>query len=652
MESESELEQRVRQLARTLEAASAALIELSRVEEALRRSEERFRQVAESAVEFIWEVDADGLYLYASGAVEQILGYKPEEIVGRMHFYDLFAPETREETKTAAFEVFSHRQPFRAFLNLNLSKNGRIVALETNGFPILDGNGGLFGYRGADMDITDRKRADDTRREGADRLARILEATSDGVWDWNIPSGDAVFSPRYARMLGYEPEEFANTYESWRSLVHPDDINRVSQHIADQFDRHTEFSIEFRMREKSGNWHWIHSRGLVIERDAEGRPVRMVGTHSDIQGRKRAEEALRENEQRLLSTYNTVEDAIFHLAVEPEGQFRILSVNAAFLRVTGLSQEMVVGKTVNEFIPEPSLTMVTGKYRQAIEEKTLVEWEETSDYPAGRLTGEVSITPIFDNTGTCTHLVGSVHDITEIKHAQEIENRLASDLEHSRDEIRALAASLMRAQEDERRRISRELHDHICHQLGSLAVDIGKLTVGPQPSPENVRAKLEEFRARVVKTSQETQQIAHQMHTAILDDLGLVASLEDLCSQFSEQYPNIALDCRDSGPPASLPSETATCLYRVAEESLENIAKHSRAKRVSVRLDFRTGGVTLTIRDDGAGFDPKAIKGHGRLGLISMEERAHLVKGKLTIASQPGHGTKITLEIPLQVSNS
>jgi PAS domain S-box-containing protein len=131
-------------------------------------------------------------------------------------------------------------------------------------------------------------------------------------------------------------------------------------------------------------------------------------------------EALRASEQQLVSIYNTVRDVIFRLAVEPEGRFRFVSVNAAFLRVTGLSLKMVVGKTVNEVIPEPSLTMVLGKYRQAVEEKTVVLWEETSDYPTGRLTGEVSVAPVFDNKGRCTHLVGSVHDITERKRAENL----------------------------------------------------------------------------------------------------------------------------------------------------------------------------------------------------------------------------------------
>ena len=134
---------------------------------------------------------------------------------------------------------------------------------------------------------------------------------------------------------------------------------------------------------------------------------------------KQAEEALRESEKNLALIYNTVGDVIFHLAVESAGQFRFVSVNSAFLKVTGLSPEMVVGRTVNEIIPEPSLTMVLGKYRQAIAENTIVRWEEISDYPTGRLTGVVSIAPVFDDKGTCTHLVGSVQDITERKKMEE-----------------------------------------------------------------------------------------------------------------------------------------------------------------------------------------------------------------------------------------
>ncbi len=137
-------------------------------------------------------------------------------------------------------------------------------------------------------------------RGNAALLFQILEATSGGVWDWNIPSGNAVFSSRYAIMLGYEPEEFPKNYQSWSRLVHPHDLHRVKQAHADHIVKHKDFSVEFRMREKSGDWHWIHSRGILIERDAKGKPVRMVGTHTNIQEHKLAEESLAVMSRKLL----------------------------------------------------------------------------------------------------------------------------------------------------------------------------------------------------------------------------------------------------------------------------------------------------------------------------------------------------------------
>jgi PAS domain S-box-containing protein len=116
---------------------------------------------------------------------------------------------------------------------------------------------------------------------------------------------------------------------------------------------------------------------------------------------------------------------------KPMVQFRFVSVNTAFLKVTGLSREAVVGKTANAVIPETSLTMVLEKYRQAVEEKAIVSWEETSDYPTGRLTGEVVVAPVLDSYGTCSHLVGSVHDITERKQAEAERKRLWAQLAQS-----------------------------------------------------------------------------------------------------------------------------------------------------------------------------------------------------------------------------
>jgi PAS domain S-box-containing protein len=137
------------------------------------------------------------------------------------------------------------------------------------------------------------------------------------------------------------------------------------------------------------------------------------------ESRRQAEEALRETERQISLIYDTVGDVIYNVQVEEDGNYRFVSVNKCFLTTTGLQVNQIVGKRVQDIIPEPSLAVVLEKYAEAIQEKKIVRWEETSEYPTGRLTGEVSIAPVIDDKGHCTHLVGTVHDITERKRAEE-----------------------------------------------------------------------------------------------------------------------------------------------------------------------------------------------------------------------------------------
>jgi PAS domain S-box-containing protein len=151
-----------------------------KAQESLRESEERFRQITETVSDFVWEVDAAGLYTFTSPSVEKILGYTPDELVGKKHFYDLFAPDVREELRTAAFQAFQRRERFQAFRNSNLSKSGNIVFLETSGMPILDKDGHLSGYRGADTDVTAQRRAEMETQSLRQELALFSRVATTG----------------------------------------------------------------------------------------------------------------------------------------------------------------------------------------------------------------------------------------------------------------------------------------------------------------------------------------------------------------------------------------------------------------------------------------------------------------------------------------
>src|ERR1019366_8771469 len=182
-----------------------------RSEAALKQSEERFRSVAETVGEFIWEVDAAGLYTFASPSVERTLGYTPGELVGKKHFYDLFEPAVREELKAAAFAVFAARQAFRDFPNPNVSKSGKLVHLETTGTPVLDSAGKLVGYLGADTDVTARKQSEMEIAQQRSELAHIARVSTMGqlasalAHELNQPLGAILRNAEAAELFLQEP---------------------------------------------------------------------------------------------------------------------------------------------------------------------------------------------------------------------------------------------------------------------------------------------------------------------------------------------------------------------------------------------------------------------------------------------------------------
>jgi signal transduction histidine kinase len=230
-------------------------------------------------------------------------------------------------------------------------------------------------------------------------------------------------------------------------------------------------------------------------------------------------------------------------------------------------------------------------------------------------------------------------DITE-------QHRLERLSETYRGEIRALAAQLITAQEEERRRVSRELHDSLCQKLASLAFDVENLAVA-LPSPAATRTRLRKLRERAIKVSEEARHIAYELHPSVLDDLGLVVSLQSLCDEFSKAE-KIQVEFAAGKLPDLISQQVASGLYRIAQESLQNVAKHAKARHLSVALEVHDGALVLSLTDDGVGFVPQAVKGKGGLGLVGIGERARIIGGALSIGSKPGNGTRISVRVPLE----
>jgi len=225
------------------------ITERRRAEKELRESEERFRQIAENEGEFIWEVDAAGLYTYASPVIERILGFKPVELVGKMHFFDLFAPDVREERKAAALAVFARKESFQEFMNPNLRKDGERVILATSGSPILDEGGNLLGYRGADQDITDRVRAEEALRDSVKQKEILMKElqhrvkNSLAVVSGLLGLGMEAMDDEAARMIFTETRSrirsVASLYEQLYGSDDPVNINlcRYIQRLVELFTK-------------------------------------------------------------------------------------------------------------------------------------------------------------------------------------------------------------------------------------------------------------------------------------------------------------------------------------------------------------------------------------------------------------------------------
>jgi two-component system CheB/CheR fusion protein len=242
-------------------------------------------------------------------------------------------------------------------------------------------------------------------------------------------------------------------------------------------------------------------------------------------------------------------------------------------------------------------------------------------------------------------------DVTERRAREEAAGQqlteTTQELDRSKDEIRALAYSLMDAREQEDQRIARELHDDLGQRLAFLTITLDQFRLGPpgQKYPE-VSETLDTLHQRISQLSEDIRKLSHRLYPTILDDIGLTAALKSLAEQFKGIRPS-GVHFTSENIPDSLPKPYATAIYRITQEALGNTMKHAPDAPVTISVTMKANLLRLVINDRGPGFDVAAVRGRGGLGLVNMQERAHAVGGELKIKSRPGLGTEISVEIPL-----
>ncbi|MBS0168180.1 MAG: PAS domain S-box protein [Nitrospira sp.] len=344
------------------------------------------------------------------------------------------------------------------------------------------------------------------------------------------------------------------------------------------------------------------------------------------------EQALRLSQGRLADILDLAEDAI--IVTERDRSITLFNQGAA--KLFGYDPSEVLGKPIDLLLPErfwiahsSSINTSThhseSTHRMAQRCEVVGLKKDGCEFPA-----EASISLLSVGSRTTFTLI--VRDITD---------RLRTERQ-----LQSLTAKLMTAQEEERRRIARELHDDINQRLALVAIDIGNMLSTPSTMTIQAQKTIQSLNQRLAKISDDVRRMAYKFHPSILDDLGLTAALKHMADEWSEKtgIKTVVVGEEMADP---LPRDVASCLYRVTQESLANIMKHARAARVEVELTCDGQEITLSIQDTGVGFDLKdAQTRHSGLGLVNMRERVRSVQGRLDISSEQGRGTCISVHIP------
>jgi PAS domain S-box-containing protein len=370
-----------------------------------------------------------------------------------------------------------------------------------------------------------------------------------------------------------------------------------------------------------------------------------------VQERRRVAQALRTSQretQRQLSEltaiYRTAPIGLAFL----DRELRFVSINDWLAAIHGRQAAEHLGRRLREMSPglgamlEPLMQRVLETGGPIIDQELRGVAAADHGVPRDWL---VRCYPVRDEHDAVDGVNCVLQEITERKLAEKALRASEAALRESTAQARELAGRLLAAQEAERSRIARDLHDGLCQQLAAVAIGLSSLERSLTDSPD-LKADVRRLEAWTIEVADGIRQLSHDLHPGVLRHAGLGVALQSAGAEFERQH-GISVSCSVPTDLDDLPADVVQCVYRIAREALRNVATHSEATRVSVKLTRRTDELDLIIRDDGRGFELDSTWRPKGLGLLSMEERARQVGGVLQLASLPGHGTTVEVRVPL-----
>ncbi|HEX9509233.1 MAG TPA: PAS domain S-box protein [Puia sp.] len=473
----------------------------------------------------------------------------------------------------------------------------------------------------------ERKRNLENLRESNERFNTVVKATNDAIWDWDLLTNEVfLVGDTYKQLFGYDIVNAISPLDLWESILHPEDRRRVIDKLQGiiREAKVTKWEDEYRLKKKNGEYAHVHDRGYIIY-SADRIPIRLIGAIQDITARKRSEEIVLASEEKYKQIFykNPYPTWIYDLDT-----LQIVEVNDAALEKYGFDKHEFLRLTMRDLHPvgeaeEFMDNMGSLVTIQSIERKF---WHHSNKF------GELMIVEItshlIDYFGKMSMQV-IINDVTE---RVRLEKELAFQQKLKQQQITEV---VLGAQERERFELGQELHDNINQILATSKLYLDVAIEDKEPRIE----LLIKSRKNISMAIEEIRKLSKELITPTLNDLGLIQSIKELIRSIQTvKKMKIRLNIFGLDENSLLPEQKLN-VYRIIQEQLNNILKHAQASTVEIELNKVKEQISLQVKDDGKGFDPRARR--KGIGISNIISRAELYNGKVEIESAPGKGCRL-----------
>lgn len=585
-------------------------------------SENRLRTIISSEPQCIKLLDSEGVLLDMNPAGLAMVEADSLEQVKGMSVHQLVDEQYRPDFMRLTKEVFGGRSGSLLFSLTGMKGSHRW--LETHAVPMKDAAGHIIALLGVTTDVTDKHKAEEELKRNEEKYRTLVEQAVDAIALYDANGRVLDVNTGSVNLLGYSKEELLGM--SLSDILTGEEI-QVRPVQYEVLQRGESTVKQRQMRRKDGS---------IVETEVRSQQLpdgRFLSVIRDLTERIKAQQQI-EKEKILSDKLIDSLPGVFYWYDET-GKF--LRWNKQFELVTGYSAAEIRGMQPADFFLEKDRKLMGRKIRE-------VFTRGSADAEAGFLHKNGNSTPYYFKAIRMTEngkpsLLGYGIDISDRKKAE-------FELEQSYRAIRKLTSHLQNIREQERGHIAREIHDELGQQLTVLKMDISWLNKKLGKSDDIIRDKMKDLLAMLDETVRSVRRISSELRPSLLDDLGLVAAMEWQLQEF-EKRSGIHTRFEGGGEELSLPESIKTALFRIFQESLTNVARHSQANTVSVHFSQQNGNLVLSIEDDGKGFDRQQVAEKRTLGILGMKERTSMMDGTYDIVSKPGNGTIVTVKIPL-----